>query len=197
MNERERSRPPPDRLAGGRCADPRARAVARSGPRPDRSHAPPCRLADARKVVPSVHDHHARRRRLAVPLADRRCHGASRPRPRRRCGARHRSPARNPCRLRSVRPKTAASRTRSTATSGRRIADEQPRTIIGGTPFDSGALFSPDGTRLVFIRGPMASAAAGDLDGGSGWFERAAAGQHAADRLGGMVAAVRRRRRVP
>ena len=76
MNEQNRSRSPPLRLADGRCADPRARAAARSGSRTDRSHAPPSRLADPRKVVPRVHDHHARRRRHSVPMADRRCRRA-------------------------------------------------------------------------------------------------------------------------
>src|SRR3954452_14315477 len=41
--------------------------------------------------------------------------------------------------------------------------------VIDGTTFDSGALFSPDGTRIVFVRGVMASADAelwtGDADG--------------------------------
>lgn len=32
-----------------------------------------------------------------------------------------------------------------------------PQTIVQGATFDSGALFSPDGTRLVFVRGEMAS----------------------------------------
>src|SRR3954447_18888476 len=33
-----------------------------------------------------------------------------------------------------------------------------PHDVITGTTFDSGALFSPDGTRIVFVRGVMASA---------------------------------------
>src|SRR4051812_16207775 len=41
--------------------------------------------------------------------------------------------------------------------------------VIDGTTFDSGALFSPDGTRIVFVRGVMASADAelwtADADG--------------------------------
>jgi len=81
----------------------------------------------------------------------------------------------------------------------------QPRTIIGGSTFDSGPLFSPDGTKLLFVRGTMASDAAelwaADADGSNprrlaatpqiGWAEWSPQGDAVAVSLDGDRSVIR------
>ena len=197
MNARDRSRPPPDRLAGGRCADPRARAAARPGPRADRSHASPFGLADPRKVVPRVHDHHARRRRLAVPLADRRLPSrcSSSPSPSAACvvvGSRAK-PLPAPFGPAAERPR---SRTRSTATSwSARFADRHASAPSSAARHSiPGARSRPTapGSSSCAARWPAQTRSSGSPMRTVRHQRRLAATPH--DRLGGMVAAGRRHR---
>lgn len=79
------------------------------------------------------------------------------------------------------------------------------RTIIGGSTFDSGPLYTPDGTKLLFIRGTMASDAAemwaADADGSNprrlaatpqiGWAEWSPQGDAVAVSLDGDQSVIR------
>ena len=71
-----------------------------------------------------------------------------------------------------------------------------PRTILGGDTFDNGALLSPDGTRMVFVRGEIGSQDAQLWTAASDGSKPRQLADVPNDRLGGMVAAVRRRRRA-